>query len=195
MQASEGNADFVASFAMHRQRLVHHAAAVIPIDGAAAPDAASVSKLSQTLVASLELLKVAEEELADERRRNAVTSAATGKRIAHLQMMFDLAPGALLLTTMDTSIREMNRAAGTLLNQEAYRLEGKQLLSLVPAARVQAFRKELAQVIEMSRVAAWTFSLERRGNTPISVTATVEIIDDAAVGARALYWNIRASEA
>lgn len=193
MPTSGSSGDFVASFALHRQRLVHHAASVIPLDGVEAPDTEKVARLSQTLVASLELLKVAEEEVAEERRRNAVATEAATKRIAHLERLFDLAPSALLLTTMDTSIREANRAAGALLCQDTSRLEGKQLLSLVPATYAAAFRKELSQVVEMSSVAAWKFMLERRGNVPVTVTATVNVIDDAAVGARAMYWTIRAA--
>ena len=193
METSQPSTDFVASFSVHRQKLLHHAAAILPAEGGAVPDAGRLSKLSQTLVASLELLKVAEEELAEERRRNEASSSAAEKRIAHLRMLFDRAPSALLLTTMDTSIREVNPAAGSILNQDPHRLEGKSLQSLVPAAQVAAFRKELAQVIEMSRVAAWSFTLERRGNLPIPVTASVDVIDDEALGTRALYWNIRPS--
>lgn len=193
METSQPSIDFVASFSAHRQTLLHHAAAILPTEGGAVPDASRLSKLSQTLLASLELLKVAEEELAEERRRNEASSSAAEKRIARLRVLFDRAPSALLLTATDTSIREVNRAAGAILNQDPHRLEGRSLQSLVPAAQAAAFRKELAQVIEMSSVAAWSFTLERRGNFPIPVTASVEVIDDEILGPRALYWNIRPS--
>ncbi|MEO5567370.1 MAG: PAS domain-containing protein [Gemmatimonadaceae bacterium] len=183
--------DFAASFAQQRQRLLHHAASLISPDGAVKADPEALPKLSQLMLASLEVLKVAEEELVDDRRRTAATSLANARRVAQLEVLFELAPAALILTTADTSIRETNKAAASLLTRDAYKLEGKQLLNMIPRAQQPLFREQLARVIEIGTVAAWSFTIERQADVPILVTAAVEVIVDAGIGARALYWNLR----
>lgn len=182
--------DFAASFAQQRQLLLHHAATLITPEGVAA-DSDALPKLSQMLLASLEVLKVAEEELVDDRRRAATTRLAHDRRIAQLEVLFELAPTALILTTADTSIREMNKAGGTLFTRDAYKLEGKQLLTMIPRPQQALFKEQLSRVIEIGAVSAWSFVIERQADVPIAVTAAVEVIADAAIGARALYWNIR----
>lgn len=183
--------DFAASFAQQRQRLLRHAASLISPDGAVTTDPEALPKLSQLMLAALETLKVAEEELVDDRRRAAAARLATARRVAQLEVLFDLAPTALILTTADTSIRETNKAAASLLTRDAYKLEGKQLLNMIPRAQQALFREQLARVIEIGTVAAWSFTIERQADVPIPVTAAVEVIADVGIGARALYWNIR----
>lgn len=188
--ADQAPQDFVASFALQRQRLLHHAGSLLGNDAPRA-DPSIVAGLSQTLMTSLELLKVAEEELQQERRASATMSEAQERRLAHVKALFDLAPAALLLTTADTTIREVNQAAAAFLGRDAYDLGGLQLARMVPRAEQDAFRDQLALAIEMGAVAAWCFPLElRRGGRAI-VSATVNLIDDAAVGTRALYWSLR----
>ena len=182
--------DFVSSFSMQRQRLLHHAGSLLGSDAPKA-DPTTVAGLTQALMTSLELLKVAEEELRTERRTSATLSAAQDRRLAHMTAMFDLAPAALILTTADTTIREANRAAATLLGRDAYDLAGVQLSHMVPKAQSEAFREQLALAIEMGTVLAWSFPLELRRTGRAMITATVSTIDDAAVGTRALYWTLR----
>jgi PAS domain-containing protein len=184
--------DFVASFSFQRQRLLAHAGALLGTSSnGERPDPESVAKLAQTVVSSLEILKVAEEELVDERRRHATLEEAVTRQNAHLRAMFNLAPTPLLLTTADTSIREVNGAAAKLLGLDADRLEGRQLSSFVPRSQSAFFREQLAHMIEVKSVVAWSFTLDVQRNLPVVVCAGVDTIDDPAVGARALYWNIR----
>jgi PAS domain S-box-containing protein len=191
MQAPETAADqeFVASFALQRQRLLHHVGSMLAGSSTAADPA--VTQMSQTLVTSLELLKVAEDELREERRTSAMLSLVQERRIAHLTALFELAPTALVLTGTDTSIREANPAATALLGRDMPSLAGRQLSEMVPASQRIGFREQLVQAMESGRVAAWSFTLEVQRAAPVVVTATVSLINDAAVGTRALYWNIR----
>ena len=183
--------DFVASFAMQRQRLVYHAGTVLSPDGPLDAKPEVVSKLSQMLVTALEVLKVAEEELIDERRMNATRRAADERRIAHQQVLFDLAPTALVLTTSDTTLRECNRKACALLGVDQRKLEGKQLIEMVPKAQQPAFREQLAHAITVRSVVAWSFTLKLARGLPVVVSASVELVDDPAIGARALFWHVR----
>src|ERR1700754_4159452 len=82
--------DFVVSFALQRQRLLHHVSGLLG-QPAAPTDSPVITQLSQTLMAALELLRVAEQELNDDRRTTATTGAAQRKHLLHLQALFDLA--------------------------------------------------------------------------------------------------------
>jgi PAS domain S-box-containing protein len=180
--------EFVSSFALQRQRLLHHADAIL---GGEPPADPMVTQLSQTLLTSLELLKVAEEELRDERRTSATRSLVEERRIAHLTALFEMAPTPLLLTTTDTTIREANQSAGALLGRNPPLLTGLQLSDMVPAPQRVGFREHLAHAIEIGTVAAWSFTLEVQRSFPTVMSASVRLIDDAAMGTRALYWSLR----
>ena len=187
--AESTSQDFVTSFSLQRQRLLHHAGSLL--GGDAPPTDPATAALSQALLASLELLKVAEEELREELRQSATVASAQERRLAHMTALFELSPAPLLLTTTDTTIRESNRAAAALLGREASDLAGAQLSRMVPKAQHEGFREQLALAIEMGTVVAWSFPLELRRTGRASVTATVNMIDDPAVGSRALYWTLR----
>jgi PAS domain-containing protein len=182
---------FIASFATQRQRLVHHAGSLLSPDAKLDTGPDVVAKLSQMLVAALEVLKVAEEELLEERRRNATVQAAQQRRLAHQDVLFDRAPVALLLTTTDSTIRECNLAAAKLLGADARQLEGRQLVAMASREKQAAFREQVGHAVAMGTVSAWSFALEPVRNLPLMVTATVEVVDDPAVGVRALYWFLR----
>jgi PAS domain S-box-containing protein len=191
MTPSRGD-EFLASFTYQRQRLLAHAGALLgEPQTAGATDPARVSRLAQTVVSSLEVLKVAEQEFVDERRRHATLEESMGRQISHFRAMFDLAPTPLLLTTTDTTIREANASASNLIGLDAHALEGQQLSSMVSRTQYEAFREQLQHVLEMKSVAAWSFTLHVQRNVPVVVCATVDTIEDPAVGARALYWNVR----
>lgn len=184
--------NFVASFAMQRQRLLHEAGSVLCETPAPEKSADAIGKLSQMLVTALEVLKVAETEIVDERRRAASERASQQRRLDHLDAMFNLAPTPLILTTADSTIRECNRAAASLFGVDQYRLAGKPIGDMVPRQLQAEFREQLALAVQVGSVAAWSFRINlTRSVDPIDVTAAVEVIDDAAVGTRALYWNIR----
>jgi PAS domain S-box-containing protein len=182
--------DSVSQLAVQRQRLLQHAGAIIDRDPAKI-DTADVARLTQTVVTALELLKVAEEELRDERRTNATIQAAQDLRLAHMEAVFALAPTPLVLTTGDTTIRQANAASARLFGVDVQTLAGMQLMEMIPKPQLAEFRKQLALGIEIGSVEAWSFTMQFRRTTPAVVSATMHVIDDVAVGARALYWNIR----
>jgi PAS domain S-box-containing protein len=181
--------DFVVSFSLQRQRLLHRVSGLL--DQERLPESAAVTQLSQTLMTSLELLKVAEEEVRNERRTNATVQAAQERRLSHLQALFEFAPIALVLTTADTTIREANQAAARFFGQDAHQLTGAQLSHMVPRAQQTGFREQLAHVIEAGEAAVWRFTVELPRSAPAIVSCAVNLITDASVGTRALYWSIQ----
>ena len=182
--------DFVATFASQRQRLLHHADSILK--EAPAGDSPT-TRLSQMLLTSLELLKVAEEELREEQRTAAMRSMVQERRVAHLMALFNYAPICLVLTTLDTTIREANNAAAALLGWDSHALEGRRVIDMIPGEQRSGFREQLAHAVEVGNVAAWSFRLDVRRTVPAVVSASVRLIDDAAVGTRALYWSLRAA--
>lgn len=193
MQTVDGAAapGFVTSFALQRQRLLHHVGSLLEGGESAANPA--VTQLSQMVLTSLELLKVAEDELREEQRTSATRAVVQERRIAHLAALFDHAPMALLLTATDTTIREANRAASALLGRTVHDLEGRRLSDMIPTAQRAGFKEQLAHAHELGAIASWSFNLELRRAVPSVVSATLSLIDDAAVGSRALYWSLRAA--
>jgi PAS domain S-box-containing protein len=180
--------EFIPSFALQRQRLLEHAASVLGSD--TRPADPVITQLSQMLVASLELLKVAEEELREERRASAARSTANERRITHLAALFDLAPAALLLTAVDTTVREANQAAARLLGWDSYELAGRRLSDMVSAPQRTGFREQLACAVDIGSVAAWSFRIDRHRAAPAVVSAAVSLISDAVAGTRGLYWSL-----
>jgi PAS domain S-box-containing protein len=150
-----------------------------------------VTRLSQTLLTSLELLKLAEEQLVETRRVQATMEASLQRRLAHVGTLFDRAPVPLLLTTSDSTIREVNRAAASLLGRDSYSLAGEQLMRMVPREQQAMFRDQLGLALEMKEVVAWSFRLDLKRSLPVVVTARLEVIEDPAIGARAIYWNLQ----
>lgn len=190
LNADTAKQDFLSSFAQQRQRLLHHAGPILTQELTTA-DPQVLTRLSQTLLTSLELLKVAEEKLAELRRENAASEESFERRLAHASMMFELAPTPLLLTTSDSTIREVNRAAANLLGREPSALAGTPLLEFVPRDQQAKFRDQLALALELKQVNAWSFRLDVKRSAPVMVTTCLELIEDPGTGARALYWNFR----
>jgi PAS domain S-box-containing protein len=184
--------NFVASFAQQRQRLLAHAGTLLT-DGRLEDQPDAIARLSQMLAASLEVMKVAEGELEEAGRVQAANEAIRQRRLDHLQALFDLAPTALILTTADTTVRESNQAAAALFGRDVYGLQGLRLGTMVARDQQATFREQLALVLEIEKVPAWTFTIARHGNVPCAVIAAVHLIEDVAVGTRALYWNFRPS--
>jgi PAS domain S-box-containing protein len=190
MHVSESE-DFTTSFSAQRQRLLQSAAAILTGDAPLEAGPEAMGRLAQLLTAALATLKVAEDELVQERGRVETAQTTHERRLAHQQMLFDRAPAALLLTTTDSSIREANFAAAELLGVDRSQLEGKQLSAMTPRAQQAGFREQMGQLAGAGSVGSWTFTLEPMRRPPMSVTAAVEVLDDLTVGARALYWTLR----
>jgi PAS domain S-box-containing protein len=187
-----GGDDFVAAFAQQRQVLLHRASSIISSPQVAQSD--SHQNLSQMLLSALEVLKVAEEELRDERRERETERTKLLRQAAHARALFYAAPTALFLTTSDTTVREVNEAGAKLLRRPIEELAGQQLWMLVARSTRDTFREELEHVIKLGSVAAWSFTFERRSDVPVVVKASVRVDIDPGTEARALYWHIQPLE-
>ena len=110
-------------------------------EGTASPGALEgfTGEMVDELALAWEELSAYEEEATAQRE----PFAASEQRYREL---FDLAPGAYLVTGIFGGIQEANRAAGTLLNMYVAQLMGKPLVIFIAAADRQAFVTRLIQL-------------------------------------------------
>lgn len=191
-QSPPAAGDAVAEFSEHRKRLVRHAVKALN------PDAAipiierfdAVPALSEVVVAALESLKVAEEELVASTEEMAEARDRLERDAYHYRLIFDLAPVALLVTDRNGAILEVNKAAAALLRRDVYHLERKPVTSMIPQDSRTQFRELLRRLTLTEGVTRWVFTIERATDAPVTVTAAVHVIPDGP-GGSALYWALR----
>jgi PAS domain S-box-containing protein len=181
--------DFVDSLAAQRQRLLHHAGEVLLSGRAEAPDPEALDRLSHAFLASLELLKAAENEMRES--RNLIEQARAER--SRFRMLFDQAPAALLVTTRVTTIRSANRAAAVLLGREEQQLLGRDLVGMIGRSQQRGFREYVDHVISSGGATAWSFSIQPADRLPIVVKAAVALLDDPMVSSHCLYWSMGAA--
>lgn len=187
------NVEFLASFSAQRQRMLGHAARVL----SESPDSWAHDEgpvdaprpLPAMLLASLEELKVAEEELMRQHEALESTRAALSGERDRFRMLFENAPTALVLTDLVGSIHEVNRAAASLFGRDRYHLERKPIAALVSTEERAAFRHALGRIAITRGTTDWRFTILRQRDMPTVVRAAVSIVADSRFGS-ALYWHL-----
>lgn len=152
-------------------------------------DGDSVQALTGLLMTSLEELKVAEEELRGKNTALAELKAAGDRKVHHYRQLFMHIPAPALLTDTHATILESNLAAEHLLRRDAGHLERKPLAALLhPNSRID-FRARLERLVASEDSRRVCLTLNRYGNTPIDVDATVSIVPDVGpTCSSALFW-------
>jgi PAS domain-containing protein len=144
------------------------------------------------LAASLEELKVAEEELREsnvqlEKRRLEGDTQAT-----YYRALFLNAPFPALITDSRATILEINERAAELFRREAHLLVQKPLPALLELTCRSAFRQQFARLSPDRNVADWDLTFRRTGDVPIRTSASVAQIYDPMCGhPTVLYWALR----
>lgn len=187
--------DGVTEFSAHRKRLLRHAVQALN------PDAAipvterfdAVPALSEVVVAALESLKVAEEELASVNEKMREARERLERDVYHYRLIFDLAPVALLVTDRNGAILEVNTAASALLRRAPDHLERKPITAMIPQEARTQFREQLRRLTLTEAATRWVFTIDRATDAPVTVNAAVQVIPDGP-GGSALYWALRPAE-
>jgi PAS domain S-box-containing protein len=130
------------------------------------------------LMASLEELKVAEEELREQNAALAERRDESEHELVHYRQLFQMLPVPVLITDRFSAIREVNQAASRMFAREANRLERKPLVSMVHADYRDAFRRQLSRVADMDEPTRWQLIFNRLGDVPVVVHATVQAMPD-----------------
>ena len=133
--------------------------------------------LSALLMTSLEALKVAEEELREQRDRIAHQQAAMDEAVRHYRQIFRTAPLPVILTDRYGTIHDANAAAADLFRRDAQYLHRKPLAALVAAPSRDKFKSQLALMTE-ERPREWRLELRRSGDLGVEVWVTVGFVPD-----------------
>lgn len=156
------------------------------------------AEYAQPLVATLEELRlaieelhVAEEELLTQNEQLIAAQQVAEAERQRYQDLFEFAPDGYLVTDLNGTVQEANRAAGMLLNTQQRFLIGKPLVTYVAQGERANFRALLNQIQQNQRVQGWELSIQRRQAEPITAEVTVQTVnahDGAALGLR---WQMR----
>jgi PAS domain S-box-containing protein len=135
----------------------------------------------------LEELRVAQEQLVEARQRLEDVQAELTKQYEKYWELFDQMPDAYLVTKLDSSIVEANRAAAELFNVSQRFLIGKPLSVFVCQDR-SGFLRTLESMGEQTHATELSFRLRPRERAPLDVSASVRA-DGAAIR-----WVVRPVE-
>jgi PAS domain S-box-containing protein len=152
--------------------LTNRVAEVPPQDGDA------VHSLTALLMTSLEELKVAEEELREQNAALSEIRAAGERRAHHYRQLFLHIPAPALVTDSFATILETNHAAEHLLRRDADHLQRKPFAALLPPSSRADFRTRLNRLVSCEESRHLALTVNRHGDTPIDVDATVSIVPD-----------------
>jgi PAS domain S-box-containing protein len=149
------------------------------------------TQLFQELTTALEELRVADEELQQQNDALLQTRQDLENERQRYHDLFEYAPDAYLVTDMYGIIREVNRAAETMLNIKSKFLVHKPLTVYVPPRFSRAFRLYLAQLPDIAEPHDWEVKLQPRHQPPIDVSISVAIARDRQGIPQHLRWQIR----
>lgn len=144
-----------------------------------------LNEASEEFHVALEELHVAQEQLFQQNEQLvqqnhelvAARKAVEAERQRY-QELFELAPDGYLVTDVNGTIQEANRAAGLLFNIKPQFLVGKPLNMFIAQEDRQTFYSELTQLAQGERRQEWEVAIQPRNGTPIDVALTVAPVRD-----------------
>jgi len=144
------------------------------------------------LSAAVEELLAAEEELREQYEKLEAIHGALEAQRQRYQDLFESAPDSYLVSDVDGTILEANRAALELLNIDREFLPGVPLIAFVEETRREAFRAGLLRFDATDRIGDWRLGIEPRGRLPrVEVAATVAAVRDCHGHIMSLRWLLR----
>jgi PAS domain S-box-containing protein len=159
-------------------------------------DGDPLQELTGLLMASLESLKVAEEELRGQSTALSELRVAGDQRVHHYRQLFMHIPAPALVTDTFATILESNHAAEHLLRRDAEQLDRKSLAALLHPKSRGDFRARLNRLVASEESRHVCLTLNRHGDTPVDVEATVSIVPDIGpTRSTALFWLFTTSPA
>ncbi|HMI56475.1 MAG TPA: PAS domain S-box protein [Gemmatimonadaceae bacterium] len=127
----------------------------------------------EDLLATIEELRLAEENLRLQSEALAASRDALFEERTRFREMFDFAPDAYLITDLYGTIRDANVAASRLLGVDAKRLVGKALPSFFEESARRRFPHQLDELCDRNRLDNWDFFAEPRRGPKVAVSASV----------------------
>lgn len=131
-----------------------------------------LSRALKELEVVLEAVRVAQEQLVENRHRLEQLQAELTRRNEKYWALFDLMPLAYVVTKPDSTIVEANRAAAELFNVSQRFLVGKTMSVFVCEDRAR-FLLEAGRIASQPNLVDLTFRFRPRERAPIDVVARV----------------------
>ncbi len=149
-----------------------------------------VTETLEELSVGLEELQVTTEELRQQNEELAIAGLlAETERQRYLEL-FDFAPEGYLVTDLDGTIHQANRAALALLSVPQHFLPGKPLTLFVCEENLKAFQTQVAHLPTLERIEDWEIPLRPREGKPFLAAITVTTIADSQGRPSSLQWVI-----
>jgi len=149
-----------------------------------------VAEAVEELSVNLEEFQVASEELRQQNEELAMARHhAETDRQRYLEL-FDFAPEGYVVTDLDGTIQEANRAASFLFSVSRDFLRGKPLIVFVPDEHLMAFRTQLARFPTLERLENWEIPLRPRDGKPFPAAMTITTVPGSAGKPPSLRWMI-----
>jgi len=182
---------FATTLESHRKQILQEASMAICSPGVLplTEQFDAVPRLSALLTASLEELRMAAAEIEQQEATLAVTRADGMRELAYYRALFVLSPIPSLVSDRNSVIHEVNPAMSALLKYSPGSLDRTPLATLVPRAERQEFRLGLTRLELTNGTSDWMLTLERRGDAPITVGASVTLLPDHGSGVGTLLWH------
>jgi PAS domain S-box-containing protein len=140
---------------------------------------------------TLEELYVSEEELRQQNEELVAARAAVEAERQRYADLFEFAPDAYLVTDIEGTIQEANRAASKLLDVSQQFLVGKPLNLFYASAAHQTFLSKLSQLSSSPHVQEWEMPLHSRTSASFNAALTVAAVRNQEGKPIALRWTIR----
>jgi PAS domain-containing protein len=155
-------------------------------------DEPTVAGLTALLMASLEELRLAEEELREQNDALLLRQIEVDEMVRHYRQLFEQSPTAALLTDAFGTILECNRAAERLFRRQEPFLVKKPFASLLAPVRREEFRAGLRRLDVVRSVRSWPIVVNRGDDTSATLQADIEVLPRAMHGpGEVLYWQLR----
>src|SRR5206468_390401 len=107
------------------------------------------------------------------------------------QDLFDHAPAGYLVTSLDGTIRQTNRAAVALLQSTERSLIGRPLALFIPEGQRRAVRANIAQIPQTAGAQEWELSIQPWQGPVFDASLTVSVLRAGTGRPVALYWLLR----
>jgi PAS domain S-box-containing protein len=159
--------------------------------GPTQPHSAVLASAFVELEVALDMLRAIENAVRQAHLALEDMTATMDSEHQRYQELFELAPDAYLMTSMEGMIRRANHAAVILLQSTEKDLLQRSFTSFIPAGERNAFRTRLTTLRTMDHVQRWEFQLQPCTGTAIAIGATIAVARTSAGQPTNLYWLLR----
>lgn len=146
----------------------------------------------EELAHALEELQAADQALRRQRDEWLNKQADLELESQRYKDLFEHAPAAYVVTSIDGAIRQANRAALALLDTSDRAIVGRSLAFFVPDGQRRIFREKIAALLPETEPQEWKASMCSWEGAPLEARLTVSVLRGASGRPLALYWLIHA---